>query len=308
MSYLVHKAIELTALSAKVKATLPSKRWVVSPKYDGCHAVFMFDEGRFIRAMSRTGETVLSMNHVANYLLDHYSDLLKRHGRVAIAGEAWSGKLAFNEISGLFRRHSPSPALGFVPFDILSWTGHGNTLLSGFLDFTYIERLTLLQTARCVSPSNIEYPRFHLAETGGFTGDDFECVVYNATVYAHQLKHLGGYDGSVIAQADAKYTVGSGKGGEFIKIKPLLSESVVVIGRDCSTGEKTGKHTASLVFQLDGLAQKVSTGLTQEQVDEIVTDFAKWDGKTIEVAAMGKTVNGYLREPRFVGLRTDVIN
>jgi len=53
----------------------------------------------------------------------------------------------------------------------------------------------------------------------------------------------------------------------------------------------------------------VSTGLTQAQVDDIADHqrgfIDKWLGKTIEVEAMGITSNGYLREPRFKGIRTD---
>jgi DNA ligase-1 len=106
-----------------------------------------------------------------------------------------------------------------------------------------------------------------------------------------------------MAKANGVYKVGSGKGGEFLKVKPLLSFTVTVTGAALDFGTKTGKNTAALKFMLDGLEQKVSTGLTQDQVNEITT--VGWDGYRIEVEAMGKTVNGYLREPRFRGIRSD---
>jgi hypothetical protein len=71
-------------------------------------------------------------------------------------------------------------------------------------------------------------------------------------------------------------------------------------------GAKTGKNTCVLCFDLDGEIQKVSTGLSQEQVDLFVQDPYQIIDKHIEVEAMGKTVNNLLREPRFKGIRTDV--
>jgi ATP-dependent DNA ligase len=304
--YIVHKAVELANLSASAKKKLTDTSWIISPKYDGCHVVFCFSGTEFMGAYSRTGEFVRSMNHVAQYLLDHYSDFLARHERVAFAGEAWSA-LPFNVLSGLFRKHTQSSNLGFVPFDLLEWGYNDTTFepapiwLCGFQDRVYSQRLGMLQTERKVSPSNVLYPLYTLFE------GTLEEALGAAAAKANELKELGFYDGAILARADGKYKVGSGAGGEFIKCKPLVSHSVVVTGADCATGDKTGKHTAALIFTLDGKSQKVSTGLTQAQVDEIATDLDKWVGVAIEVAGMGTTSNGYLREPRFLGIRSDVI-
>jgi DNA ligase-1 len=126
---------------------------------------------------------------------------------------------------------------------------------------------------------------------------------------AKRLKAMGCYDGAILAMGNGVYEQGSGKGGEFIKIKPLISYTVQVHGAELDKGEKTGKNTAALKFFLNDLEQKVSTGLTQEQVDQITREFTygegPWLNSYIEVEAMGITVNGYLREPRFKGIRTD---
>ena len=113
------------------------------------------------------------------------------------------------------------------------------------------------------------------------------------------------FDGAILANGSATYQVGSGKEGAFIKVKPLLSESVKVEQLHAARGDKTGKNTLALGFTHNGVYQKVSTGLTQEQVDSFIADPTLIYGKTIEVEAMGLTVNGAFREPRFKGIRTD---
>ena len=295
-NYIVHKAVELDALSAKVKATLDARIWVLSPKYDGCRVVFLFSYGHFVGAFSRTGEVVKSMNHIAADLLAAYPSVALGH--TAVCGEAWVRGKEFNEISGMFRRQYPQPELGFVPFDCVDWEWAANPGEPAclFSDKPYAQRI-----AELAGPgySKVEPTWFYMLQ------GKFASVLAEATVLAKARKAdtTGAYDGCVLADAAGKYTVGAGKGGEFIKVKPLLSYTVTVTGAALDFGAKTGKNTAALKFMLDGLEQKVSTGLTQAQIEEITA--VGWDGYRIEVEAMGKTVNGYLREPRFKGIRTD---
>ena len=137
--YIVHKAVERSALSAKTTQALEAnEEWIITPKYDGCHAVFLFDDGKHVGTLSRTGEPVRSMPHIVTALLDTYP---LAAGRIAICGEAWSPGLEFNEISGLFRRHTPSPQLGFVPFDRT-----GAELLFNLLANRYQRRATVVTT------------------------------------------------------------------------------------------------------------------------------------------------------------------
>jgi len=294
--YIVHKAIEMDALSAKVKATLPERRWIISPKYDGCHVVFLFDNNKHTGTFSRSGEVVLSMNHVGQDLLNLYPFL--ELGKHAICGEAWACGKLFNEISGMFRRHSPQLDLHFVPFDHVTYSGEiGFTLHSTEPYINRISSLSLWPSE--VYGTSIVDPFFYELE------GDWVNILHDANTRASHYKcdNIDSYDGVVLAHADGQYNVGSGKNGEFLKIKPLLSYTVTVTGADLDFGTKTGKNTASLKFMLDGLEQKVSTGLTQAQVEEITA--VGWVGYRIEVEAMGKTIKGYLREPRFKGIRTD---
>ena len=306
-AYIVHKAVELSALSQAKQADATVSDWIISPKYDGCHAVFLFDHGALVNVLSRSGETVRSMPHIAQSLLDNYPLGLNR---IAVCGEAWILGKEFNEVSGAFRRHAPQPQLGFVPFDLVPFdyaddTTSGLPVLLGQYEnrpypTTYRNRLSPLARTLGRVPGLIYTPRWITLENTSLSA-----ALVAATHYAqfHKGRTDSFFDGAMLARADGKYIVGSGKGGEFIKVKPLISYTVTVTGAGLDFGTKTGKNTASLKFVLDGMEQKVSTGLTQQQVDEITA--VGWVGYRIEVEAMGLTSNGMLREPRFKGVRTD---
>ncbi len=304
--YIVHKAIELDSLSKKLQADVENHTYILSPKYDGCHAVFLFHDGRFLAARTRTNETIHSMGHIGRSLLDHYP-WLRTDKYTAIMGEAWIPGVEFSEISGIFRRHAPQPQLGFVPFDTVCWRYDqaedgrpvlGELALGGSVlkeDRTYDERLGRLHF-REFAPSLVYSTQCRILEQG-------DAVLTTATEQAKHYKAQGGYDGCILARADGHYQVGAGKGGEFIKIKPLISYSLKCIGYEVGKGGRTGKNTLSLGVDFNGKTQMVSTGLTQEQIDNPL----QFKHVIIEVEAMGLTVNGLLREPRFKGIRTDVL-
>ena len=307
--YIVHKAIELSNLSAKARNEIENiQEWVISPKYDGCHAIFVFDNGKHVATYSRTGETVLSMPHIAQSLLDLYPI---QNGRIAIQGEAWIVGKEFSYISGVFRRQSPQPELMFVPFDIVPFDYNtdstGPPVLLGQMDnrlypAPYKTRIAMLRDKREQVPSRVVCPR---AEEYSFVNLTEAKVAADDIAKHYKSSTLSHYDGAVLAQANGKYQVGSGKGGEFIKCKPLLSETVKVTAVVSDIGGKTGKNTCVLCFDLGGAIQKVSTGLTQAQADEYTMYPERIIDQHIEVEAMGLTTNGLLREPRFKGIRTD---
>src|SRR5690348_6581729 len=108
--YIVHKAVELSKVKAKRRAVLEQpgyleKNFIAQPKYDGCNVVAHLCEdmegSRWVRFESRTGEHVLSMDHV-NMAMCSLGTLPLG----VYLGEAWAPDLPFNEISGLFRRQN----------------------------------------------------------------------------------------------------------------------------------------------------------------------------------------------------------
>ena len=167
----------------------------------------------------------------------------------------------------------------------------------------YLDRLALLSNPLDAPfRTSVVVPSYHI--TRGKSLDE-ALIFANGLARFHKKRTDNFYDGAVLAQGNGLYKVGSGKGGEFIKCKPLLSYSVKVTAVVSDIGPKTGKNTCVLMYELDSVIQKVSTGLTQQQADAFTNNPELIIDQTIEVEAMGLTVNGLLREPRFKGIRID---
>jgi len=293
--YLNLKPVEFDKLSAKAKAKINLAGRMMLPKYDGCFCIFVYEDGVPLAVLSRDGKLVRSMEHI-------HCDLLRRYpwigsqgfGKVAILGEAWSPSKDFAENSGAFRRHSTQHDLGFAPFDAVLWEG---TALAPKLysPMPYRDRLRML---------GHEY-----AHPGPFlihTPTPVVCEgAEHAERYARHLKAHGSYDGAIISDPDAVYLVSNGSAGEFLKIKPLLSFSLMVTGIVTDVGEKTGRPTGALVVRFKNTkGSKVATGLSEEQQ----ANLEQFIGKIIEVQCMSVYPGefGKMREPRFVGVRDDV--
>src|SRR5690606_29152173 len=92
------------------------KNYIVQPKYDGCFAVVkLYDEDTqdFV-VLTRTGEPIYSMDHVAEYLIETQAlDYV-------FLGEAYTRSVPQSTISGWVRQHRPAPELEFVVFDVLT--------------------------------------------------------------------------------------------------------------------------------------------------------------------------------------------
>jgi ATP-dependent DNA ligase len=292
--YLNLKPVEFDKLSGKVQAKFNWMGRLLLPKYDGCFAIVMFLNGVGLKVISRTGEVVKSMDHVYEDILLRYPGISKSKGGIAFLGEAWNPGKTFAELSGTFRRHSAQPGLGFAVFDMVRWDGDPGHMPRLYSPHSYEKRLELLRDYRHIL-SNVFPPLPVVCE-------DQE----HAIRYAKNLKAMGGYDGAICSDPNAKYEPGSGLCGSFIKIKPLVSFSLRVVGYEEAVGEKTGRPTGSLVVAFKGTTCKVATGLDEHQ-QATLQEFV---GKIIEVACMDvyPGEDGLMREPRYLGIRDDVTN
>ena len=290
--YLNLKPVEFSSLSAKAQAKINWEGRIAMPKYDGCFAIFLFEHGNCVGILSRDGKPVRSMAHIAADLPTAYPDLTTE-GYVAILGEAWSPTMTFADNSGAFRRHSMQAQLGFAPFDFVYWSGSADApVLSSPLP--YRSRLKWLENRATAGAATMI---FRPIPTTVRSEED-------AVYYAQHLKKVGNYDGAVVSDPDAPYVVSNGSAGEFLKIKPLVSYSLVVLDAEQSVGEKTGRPTgAVLVRWKDGRTFKVGTGFSEAEQ----ADLSTFVGKVIEVSAMGEYPGGALREPRYCGIRDDVV-
>lgn len=294
MTYLNLKPVEFDAMGKKNQAAFKWAGRILLPKYDGCFAMVAFHNGLPDFIMSRTGELVKSMDHVYEALFTAYPWLAQSPGGWMVLGEAWNPGKEFADLSGEFRRQYPQPQLGFAPFDLVRYERHAPTDLPVlWSNHPYRERLNELENARIVLSNLVFAPVPAICESRE-----------HAERYARCLKDAGGYDGAICSDPEAAYIPGSGKGGEFIKVKPLLSYSLECIGFKKDVGAKTGRDTCALTVRFkEGKPLGVATGLSEAQQAHP----EQFVGKIIEVEAMGVSSKGLLREPRFKGVRTDVV-
>jgi len=279
--YIVQKPIDLTKLTAKARNQLPPV-FDITPKYDGCCAVLAFDAmGRFFGAFSATGEEVRSMDHIGAYLAQRWT----LRG-VALIGEAWIEGEDFPVINGTFRRHTLQPQLRFVPFDASRWA----LLPDGTPELCdprpYHERIEVLLHG---------YDPLYVIPLTHWTGD-----LADAERIAKEMKARGGFDGAIARDANAPYFVGRCK-FEAIKVKPVLSLDLLVVGWKLEPGEKTGRMVPSLQVVYQGVASWVGSGIPHD-LKGLPNDPRDL---IVEVECMGVTPDGKLREPRFKGIRYD---
>lgn len=291
--YLNLKPVEYDKLSTKAKSKVQWAGRKLLPKYDGCFMMAGFWNGKPDFMLSRTGEVVKSCDHIFDDVLKRYPSLAEVKGGKVLLGEAWRPGTEFAVLSGEFRRQRPQLGLGFAVFDIVDYAiGHGESPKL-YSPHSYHERLAFLEDCdrlvggNCFPPLSVDC-------------EDED----HAWRYARNLKAMGGYDGAVAGDPYATYTPGSGSAGEFLKVKPLLSYTLEVVGYEADVGAKTGRPTGALVVRFKGTTCKVATGLNEAEQ----ANLAQFVGKMIEVQCMGVYPgdDGLMREPRYVGVRDDV--
>lgn len=270
--YSLPKAVDYEDLSAKGKAGVIYGGRILQPKWDGCALVVKYDAGAVISAVSASGKPVKSCDHLVHQIVSAVPVLRP----FTACAEVWNTDMEFQLISGAFRRHTHQPHL-----------------LARWFDFAYDNEQHLPYTERTAWMNQCE--DIH------FAGHMLAANEAHAWETARYWKRLGGFDGAILREPGSPFTLGRSK-GDIIKLKPTVSHDLLCVDVQMDTGAKTGRPTAALVCRWrDGRFQKVATGLSNEQMANALSFL----GKIIEVEAMGYTVDGYLREPRFKGERDD---
>lgn len=291
--HLVHKPVELRNLSKKLQETVDihSDEYVWQYKYDGCHMIVVVQDGKGY-AFSRTGETVLSCDHiVAEVEAICRMCVLPNY---VFFGEAWDKLQTHSKISGDFRRHSASE-LAYVLFDAVPLTD----FLAGACPVPYSSRSVLLEDvwysvadwcnyfclAKSFAPEDLAYQQRHLANIR--VGCPFEL------------------DGFVAKRKDGLWEAGAGKGGEAIKVKNHVSLDLRVVGLEQGLGKFAGM-VGSLTCEYRGGLINVGGG-TMSTAERL----HYWGnkhllvGKIVEVHALAASEHGDLREARFHRTRLD---
>ncbi len=306
--YLCMKAVEYDKLPVKFKKANPfdgllDQGYWLQKKYDGCMGIATIQANRSICGMlSRTGEDYsASTQHLLDELHEAATELYGQDFAAFVAiGEVWQPieEAKFPAISGSFRRQKPSPQLRFVVNDLLP--GGLNTQVAYCDRFSQIEELLPVLPGTMVTVA--ETWRTH-AE-----GD------MTAKESAMHWQSAGGFDGAVLRNPNAGYTVGTVKNGEIIKVKPVMSLDLHCNGVLQGEGKHEGKLGAISV-NYNGVVSCVGTGFSDEDREFMwqgatrssVGLFAPHNpiGKIVEIECLGITEDGKLREPRFKGIRHD---
>lgn len=297
--YLNLKPVDFDALSAKKQASYVWKGKRLLPKYDGCFMMVAFWDGKPDFILSRAGEEVKSCDHIYDDVLKRYPKIAQTKGGKMFLGEAWRPGTEFAVLSGEFRRQRPQIGLGFAVFDLVNYTMDDKDLPILHSPYTYADRLALLEDCDRVVGGNCFPPL------------SVECEdEAHAWRYAVSLKEMGGYDGAVAADPHLDYPgAGSGKCGSFIKLKPLKRFSLECVAVENSIGKQTGRPIGTPVVRFKSGRCGVGTGFSNDDAEAWYSRPEMIVGKILEVACMDVYPGeaGMMREPRYLGVRDDVI-
>lgn len=291
MAEKIMKAVELSKTSAAFKKKYPNLRalvdagWKAYRKYDGCMGIAVLEEKGPRGMYSRTGKPVASCDHILDALHHRMRDYWAAGGlSIAIIGEVWEPGVPFPTISGKFRASRPSPELQFVMFDYAAAHADEPPYILG-QPLPYWERYLGLK---------------HLA--GGFPLSLAERVSIgpheDPEAVARQYVEAGGYDGLVLRDPDARYTVGLAKEGQIVKVKPLLSLDLRIEEIKTEPGDKTGRPVHTIRVSYRGVDTWVGSGVPHDKT-------LLGRGDIVQIDSLGLTEDGKLREPRFVAVRYD---
>jgi ATP-dependent DNA ligase len=287
----IMKAVEFDKLPAKFKKQYPNEDaleaagYWLQRKYDGCFGMaYVAFDATESKMLSRTGEDyTAACRHILDELHDAATEQSGSWDDFIVIGELWLPGTDFPTISGKFRKRAAS-TLQFIANDLLP---------AGLVTHIpyrqrYDDLLALLpplnagQTAYCF-----------VAETyrsGQWT---------DAHAHANLWKAEGGFDGAILRNPDAGYTIGLVKNGEIVKVKPALSLDLRCVAIKQERGEKTGRPVYTMTVNYKGVWTTVGSGMPHN-----IKDVPR-PGDIVEVECMGLTEDGKLREPRFKGIRYD---
>lgn len=286
------KAVEFDKLSSATKKRYGSVQglrdagWWLQRKYDGCFGMAVISATGEHRMLSRTGEDyTVSCQHILDQLAETASNQMGGWDDFVVLGEVWRAGMAFPDISGRFRQQREVAAeLQFACNDLLP--------LGLTSDLPYEQRFGDLEDLLAFRPT-----RGHL-----FPVDTDRAGAGDPEEAARRLVALGGYDGAILRDPTASYTIGLAKLGQIVKVKPSISLDLVVREIVCEKGEKTGRdvwRVGVYAKQNASVLGWIGSGLPHQLPPELKV------GAIIEVEAMGWTPDGQLREPRFKGVRFD---
>lgn len=312
---LTGRAEDKLVMRAKNLADIPEKKlstsyYECSPKLDGVYCQIMYSpEHGSIQAFSRTGEHLKSVNHLLGYF-NQSMYYRERRARVWI-GELWHPELEQEVISGMARRHEPSPDLLFIIHDTVDY----NDYIAGHTEEPFFDRMKRAEALfptrfLCSSPSAWFWGELEFAPQSMVQVLGRWRISLTAARAAAQSLIKFGMEGIVIRHPDGKWTANK-RNEDYIRIKEKLTYDLEVIGVQEGVGKCTGMAgNLILRWRLGGkpTGEEVpvyAIGGDYEQRRDWFHNQSEVLGKIAEVEAMKIGKNGMLREPRIKSIRWD---
>ena len=252
-----------------------ARSFMVQPKFDGVWCAVL-PSGR---VLSRTGKELLSLTPE---LIDAV-----RNPRLVMIGELVALGQDFAVSSGLARRKTPQPELTLRVFDSVCqerWFAGEDD------ETTYKDRLEEVQAL---------LPDLAVASHDPGRFDSWAELVE----YAECLVRAWGFDGAMAKDPMAYYRRRRSVDMELVKVKPLETDTLEIL--EVHAESKATKLGGWILVRTGKGTSRVGTGFNGALLQNFLESPEQFQGQFAEIAHMGVTEDGALREPRFLGFRDD---
>jgi len=261
------------AMLARLYAGETPASYACEPKVDGLRVLITADlSTRTVRFETRNGNPMLSLDHLADEVLDL---LAGKDGVWSLDGEAVSGKSFFTSVGALRSDRSADDARVWL-FDLPSVDGDYSTRrasLEALFAQSYPTSLLLIPSVSCTPEE--AFVRF-ISE--GFEG---AMVKDTAAPYAHGIRSRA-----------------------WLKVKDADTTDAEIVDVVEGTGKCAGM-AGHIVVRCGRRLVSVGTGMDNATRSSLLADRSQLIGQTAEVDFQMKTPNGSLRHPVFVRVRGD---
>lgn len=280
----------------KISGYKEDTTFVVTQKLDGFRAVVEVNNGKVISIKTRKGKTIDGLTELSN---DIEANINSSLGHFVFDGELlledpenkWTSGERFQRTGQMISTDGECVGMGFHIFDALPF----NEFQGGVSKENYItRRKNYLET----------FVSGKLVRTVPVLGTSDIKGIPAWSDYATER----GFEGVMLNDPNAKYETKRTKG--LLKVKKMNTADLQVVGFEEAIDGKNRGSLKSLIIQLDeNNTFNVSSGLTEEQREDIWNNQEKYLGKIVEIKYFEETTNQQggrsLRFPVILGFRDD---
>ena len=280
----------------KISGYKEDTTFVVTQKLDGFRAVVEVNNGKVISIKTRKGKTIDGLTELSN---DIEANINSSLGHFVFDGELlledpenkWTSGERFQRTGQMISTDGECVGMGFHIFDALPF----NEFQGGVSKENYItRRKNYLET----------FVSGKLVRTVPVLGTSDIKGIPAWSDYATER----GFEGVMLNDPNAKYETKRTKG--LLKVKKMHTADLQVVGFEEAIDGKNRGSLKSLIIQLDeNNTFNVSSGLTEEQREDIWNNQEKYLGKIVEIKYFEETTNQQggrsLRFPVILGFRDD---